>query len=190
MNEVFQFVSKFDFDNVICSFGWSASFCRIYVVFCYLGVWFCKLQNCVLAIGKNCNLSKTRRRGRNAVGQRGGNITMCAAISQNGVLHHHATLGPYNTDNIIQFQLFMTCLFRVCKMKTRQDLSSSGIMSGFIMPIRSKTGLLFFPLFLLSTCLHIHRVINPIEEFFSTWRWKVGYAIQEGSFHSVWQERI
>ena len=24
-------------------------------------------------------------------------ITLCAAISLQGVLHHHATLGPYNT---------------------------------------------------------------------------------------------
>ncbi|XP_045579092.1 uncharacterized protein isoform X4 [Salmo salar] len=58
------------------------------------------------------NLAKTRRRGRNIIGhraiinvpgQRGGNITMCAAISQNGVLHHHAILGPYNTAHIITF---------------------------------------------------------------------------------------
>ncbi|XP_031752092.1 uncharacterized protein LOC116408604 [Xenopus tropicalis] len=58
------------------------------------------------------NLSKTRRRGRNIIGhraiinvpgQRGGNITMCAAISQNGVVHHHATIGPYNTAHIIAF---------------------------------------------------------------------------------------
>lgn len=58
------------------------------------------------------NLTKTRRRGRNITGhcaiinvpgQRGGNITMCAAISQNGVVHHHATLGPYNTAHIITF---------------------------------------------------------------------------------------
>lgn len=35
--------------------------------------------------------------------QRGGNITMCAAIGQNGVLHHHATLSPYNTTHIITF---------------------------------------------------------------------------------------
>ncbi len=39
----------------------------------------------------------------NVPGQRGGNITMCAAISQNGVVHHHATLGPYNTAHIITF---------------------------------------------------------------------------------------
>jgi hypothetical protein len=58
------------------------------------------------------NLAKTRGRGRNIIGhraiinapvQRGGNITMCAAISQNSVLHHHAILGPYNTANIITF---------------------------------------------------------------------------------------
>ena len=58
------------------------------------------------------NLTKTRRRGRNIIGhraiindpgQRGGNITMCAAISQNGVVHHHATLGPYNTAQMITF---------------------------------------------------------------------------------------
>ena len=48
-------------------------------------------------------LAKTNRRGRNLIGHRaivnvpgqhGGNITMCAAISQNSVLRHHATLGP------------------------------------------------------------------------------------------------
>ncbi len=58
------------------------------------------------------NLAKTRRRGRNVIGQRavvnvpgqrGGNITLCAAISVQGVLHHHATLGPYNTGQIIAF---------------------------------------------------------------------------------------
>lgn len=28
---------------------------------------------------------------------------MCAVISVQGVLHHHATLGPYNTGHIIAF---------------------------------------------------------------------------------------
>ncbi len=36
-------------------------------------------------------------------GQRGGNITMCAAISLRGLLHHHAKLGPYNTQHILTF---------------------------------------------------------------------------------------
>ncbi len=48
------------------------------------------------------NLSKGRRRGRNLIGhrattvtpgQRGANITMCAAISENGVSTHIHTLG-------------------------------------------------------------------------------------------------
>ncbi|KAI2664128.1 Movement protein [Labeo rohita] len=56
------------------------------------------------------NQAKTRCRGRNVVGPRGvvnvpdqcgGNVTLCAAISVQGVLHHHATLGPYNTGQII-----------------------------------------------------------------------------------------
>ncbi|XP_042589367.1 uncharacterized protein LOC122138810 [Cyprinus carpio] len=58
------------------------------------------------------NLRKTRRWGRNIIGQRaivhhpgqrGGNITMCAAIILRGLLHHHAKLGPYNTQHILPF---------------------------------------------------------------------------------------
>ncbi|KAF0032006.1 hypothetical protein F2P81_016561 [Scophthalmus maximus] len=58
------------------------------------------------------NLAKTRRQGRDVVGQRAvvnvpgqrwGNITLCSAISVQGVLHHHATIGPYNTGQIIAF---------------------------------------------------------------------------------------
>ncbi|XDV31496.1 hypothetical protein PO909_002487 [Leuciscus waleckii] len=37
------------------------------------------------------------------VDEAGFNTTMCAAISQNGVVHHHATIGPYNTAHIIAF---------------------------------------------------------------------------------------
>ncbi len=49
------------------------------------------------------NLTRTRRRGRNIIGhraivnvpgQRGGNITLCAAITQNGVLHQPCPYGP------------------------------------------------------------------------------------------------
>lgn len=58
------------------------------------------------------NLSKTRRRGRNIIGQRaivygpgqrGGNISFCATVSFRGLLYHHAKLGPYNTQHIISF---------------------------------------------------------------------------------------
>lgn len=58
------------------------------------------------------NLTKARRRGRNIIGhraiinvpgQRGGNITLCAAISQHGVLLRHAKMGSYNTPHILAF---------------------------------------------------------------------------------------
>ncbi len=58
------------------------------------------------------NLTTVRRRGRNIFGhcaivnvpgQHGGNITLCAAITQNGVLHRHANLGPYSTYLILTF---------------------------------------------------------------------------------------
>jgi hypothetical protein len=52
------------------------------------------------------NLAKGRRRGRNLIGhrttigtpgRRGGNITMCAAISENAVSTHIPHIGPYKT---------------------------------------------------------------------------------------------
>lgn len=57
------------------------------------------------------NVTK-RRRGRNIIGQRaivevpgrhGGNVTLRAAISNLEVLHHHVTLGPYNTQHLLPF---------------------------------------------------------------------------------------
>lgn len=58
------------------------------------------------------NLAKTRRRGRNVIGkratvnvpgQRGANITMCAAISTDGLLLHRPIIGPYNTERLLAF---------------------------------------------------------------------------------------
>ena len=58
------------------------------------------------------NLTKCRRRGRNIIGhrasvdlpgQRGGNITMCAAISEHGVLTHIPLIGPCKTQHLLNF---------------------------------------------------------------------------------------
>ncbi|KAK1167267.1 hypothetical protein AOXY_G11979 [Acipenser oxyrinchus oxyrinchus] len=58
------------------------------------------------------NLTKKRRRGRNVIGQHatvqvpgqhGGNVTICAAISRNGVVARNAVLGPYNTAQVLLF---------------------------------------------------------------------------------------
>ncbi|XP_035850134.1 uncharacterized protein LOC118493655 [Sander lucioperca] len=35
--------------------------------------------------------------------QRGGIVTLCAAISNHGVVHHHANLRPYNTHQLLIF---------------------------------------------------------------------------------------
>ena len=45
--------------------------------------------------------------------QREGNVTICAAMSHNGVLHCHATLGPYTLPiSLISWTLYMTIFFR------------------------------------------------------------------------------
>lgn len=58
------------------------------------------------------NLTKMKRRGRSVIsqraivgvpGQRGGNVTLCSAISNHGVVHHHVNLGPYNTHRLLIF---------------------------------------------------------------------------------------
>ena len=58
------------------------------------------------------NLTKARRRGRKIIGHRakinvpgplGGNITLSAGITQNGVLLCHANMEPYNTPHILTF---------------------------------------------------------------------------------------
>ncbi|KAI2645112.1 Translation initiation factor IF-2 [Labeo rohita] len=114
------------------------------------------------------NLTKTRKRGRNFIGhraiinvpgQRGGNITMCAAISQNGVVHHHATLGPYNTAHIITF------------LDTLHDM-----LTNVQRPEQTRYVIIWDNIThssLYSTSPPYSPFLNPIEEFFSAWRWKV-----------------
>ncbi|KAJ8352653.1 hypothetical protein SKAU_G00241290 [Synaphobranchus kaupii] len=58
------------------------------------------------------NLAKTRWRRRNVIGkrttvdvpgQRGANITMCAAISNAGLVLQKCQIGPYNTERLLLF---------------------------------------------------------------------------------------
>lgn len=69
-------------------------------------------HECIFLDEAGFNLTKRRRRGRNIIGQRailevpgqrGGNMTICPAISNFGVLHQHVTLGPYNTGHLMPF---------------------------------------------------------------------------------------
>ncbi|XP_044049674.1 uncharacterized protein LOC122875034 [Siniperca chuatsi] len=128
------------------------------------------------------NLTKTRRRGRNIIGhraminvpgQRGGNITLCAAISQNGVVHHHATLGPYNTAHIITF---LDTLHDMLTNVQRPEQTRYVITWDNVSFHRAALVRNWFTDHSLFTVLNLppySPFLNPIEEFFSAWRWKV-----------------
>ncbi|KAM9436749.1 uncharacterized protein Hap1MRO34_019041 isoform 1-T1 [Clarias gariepinus] len=128
------------------------------------------------------NLTKTRRRGRNLIGQRaiinvpgqrGGNITMCAAMSQNGVVHHHAILGPYNTAHIITF---LDTLYHTLTNVQRAEQMRYVIIWDNVSFHRAALVRNWFTDHQLFTVLNLppySPFLNPIEEFFSAWRWKV-----------------
>ncbi|KAK3539731.1 hypothetical protein QTP70_012878 [Hemibagrus guttatus] len=134
------------------------------------------------------NPTKVRRRERNIIGhrailnvpgQRGGNITMCAAITQNGILHRRAGLGPDNTAHIIPF------LDRLHNIVTAEQQMDAKQMRYIIVP----DDVSFHRSALVQNCFHDHPqcslqylpphspFLNPIEEFFSAWWWKV-YDLQ------------
>ncbi|KAK0136824.1 hypothetical protein N1851_026996 [Merluccius polli] len=127
------------------------------------------------------NLTRTRRRGRNIIGhraivnvpgQRGGNITLCAAITQNGVLHRHAHIGPYNTALILTFldQLHnITAANQIDHMQyivvwDNVSFHRSALVQNWFQQHPHFT-VLYLPPY--------SPFLNPIEEFFSAWRWKV-----------------
>ncbi len=128
------------------------------------------------------NLAKTRRRGRNVIGhraiidvpgQRGGNITMCAAISSmHGVLHRHANLGPYNTGHILTFlDRLHNILIPPERMndadhqRNRYVVVWDNVSFHRAAPVQNW--------FLVQYLPPYSPFLNPIEEFFSAWRWKV-----------------
>ncbi|GAA6078851.1 uncharacterized protein LOC113635738, partial [Tachysurus ichikawai] len=72
------------------------------------------------------NLAKRRRRGWNIIGQRAivevpgqrcGKVTLCAV----GVIHHHATLGPYNTDHLLTFLGGLRDVLFECEQQDHQQ---------------------------------------------------------------------
>ncbi|KAK0153012.1 hypothetical protein N1851_005311 [Merluccius polli] len=134
------------------------------------------------------NLAKTRRRGRNIIGhraiidvpgQRGGNITMCAAISNaHGVLHRHANLGPYNTAHMLTF---LDRLHNILIPPERIDDADhqrnryvvvwDNVSFHRAAPVQNWFA--DHPPFLVQYLPPYSPFLNPIEEFFSAWRWKV-----------------
>ncbi len=133
------------------------------------------------------NLTKRRRRGRNIIGQRaivelpgqrGGNVTICAAISSYGVIHRHVTLGPYNTAHLIMFlNALQEALLR---REQRGDEQAEHPMYVVIWDnVNFHRGPRIHEWFennprFINVCLPPYSpFLNPIEEFFSAWRWKV-----------------
>lgn len=133
------------------------------------------------------NLTKCRRRGRNIIGhratvdlpgQRGGNITMCAAISEHGVLTHIPLIGPYNTQHLFNF---LETLYRALipdneRGLFREDLPKYVVICDNVSFHRSNIIRQWFvthPRMLIEFLPPYSPFLNPIEEFFSAWRWKV-----------------
>ena len=136
------------------------------------------------------NLTKRRRRGRNLIGeraivnvpgQRGGNITLCAAMTSRGLIHRHAVLGSYNTDLLIHF------LGELRDVLTR-DRDPQNPDPDLDEPIyvviwdnvafhRSREVRQWFELhnqqFFNLYIAPYSPFLNPMEEFFSAWRWRV-----------------
>lgn len=129
------------------------------------------------------NLAKTRRRGRNIIGQctitdvpgqRGGNVTICPAMSHNGVLHCHATLGPYNTAHLLNF--LNTLHDNLFQPEQRGPGDPEQQMYVLIWDNMS-----FYWAAQVHNCFHDHPrftilylppyspFLNPIEELFSAW---------------------
>lgn len=129
------------------------------------------------------NLTRRRRRGRNIIGQRaivqvpgqrGGNITICAAISNHGVLHHHVTMGAYNTQHLMTF--LANLRNNLLELENHEDtmyvIVWDNVSFHRAMQIQEWINLnnaQFLNLFLPP----YSPFLNPIEEFFSSWRWKV-----------------
>ncbi len=123
------------------------------------------------------NLTTVRRRGRNIIGhraivnvpgQRGGNITLCAAITQNRVLHRHA-----NSDLILTF---LDRLHNIMTAANQRDQMQYIVVWDNVAFHRSALVQNRFhqhPQFTVQYLPPYFPFLNPIEELFSAWRWKV-----------------
>ncbi|XP_073761989.1 uncharacterized protein [Danio rerio] len=133
------------------------------------------------------NLAKRRRRGRNIIGkratvtvpgQRGANITMCAAISNNGALLHKCQIGPYNTDRLLLFleDLHERLVPEVERGQVGDHLPVYVITWDNVAFHHSRAVTAWFdanPRMMSHFLAPYSPFLNPIEEFFSAWRWKV-----------------
>ncbi|XP_051548037.1 uncharacterized protein LOC127437256 [Myxocyprinus asiaticus] len=127
------------------------------------------------------NLAKRHRRGRNIIGkratvtvpgQRGANITMCAAISNNGALLHNCEIGPYNTDHLLE-DLHERLVPEVERGQVGDHLPIYVITWDNVAFHHSRAVTAWFdahPRMMSLFLAPYSPFLNPIEEFFSAWR--------------------
>ncbi|XP_051816307.1 uncharacterized protein LOC127537617 [Acanthochromis polyacanthus] len=128
------------------------------------------------------NLEKRRQRGRNITGQhaivevpgqRGGNVTLCAAISNWGVLHHHANLEPYNTEHLLAFLGGLQNVMTEHEQQNQQEVHPIYVIVWD--NVRFHHAVLICEWFTNNQCFikvflpPYSPFLNPIEEFFSAW---------------------
>lgn len=138
-------------------------------------------HECIYIDEAGFNLSKNRQRGRNIIGQRailhvpgqcGGNITLCAAMSLRGLLHHHAKLGPYNAQHIITFIDALHDAVvqdgpeqpRFVVVWDNVSFHRAALVQNWFTN-HDQFEVLYLPPY--------SPFLNPIEELFSVWRWRV-----------------
>ncbi|XP_023119563.2 uncharacterized protein LOC111564304 [Amphiprion ocellaris] len=133
------------------------------------------------------NLTKCRRRARNIIGhratvdvpgQRGGNMTMGVAISENGVVTHIPIIGPYNTEHLVTFldTLYRDLIPEQERGQTGENLPKFVIVWDNVSFHRSNIIRQWFAThnrMLMEFLSPYSPFLNPIEEFFSPWRWKM-----------------
>ncbi len=91
---------------------------------------------------------------------------MCAAISEDGVVGCRPVLGSYNTEHLIDFlnELEQACQGNLCYRVGQYQFPPCRACSGMVSGTSSFHDQLPSP---------YSPFLNPIEEFFSTWKWKV-----------------
>ncbi|KAJ8373224.1 hypothetical protein AAFF_G00267160, partial [Aldrovandia affinis] len=130
------------------------------------------------------NLTRTRRRGRNIIGNRaivdvpglrGGNVTMCAAIGHRGVIHHHAQLGPYNTARLLTFLDALNNIFIPPQEEGPEQPNYIVIWDNVSFHRAALVHNWFAnnPHFSVLYLSPYSPFLNPIKSLFSAWRWKV-----------------
>ncbi|KAL6101469.1 uncharacterized protein ACO6RY_16707 [Pungitius sinensis] len=126
----------------------------------------------------NCALLHGQRAITEVPGQRGGNITLCAGMGLEGLVRRHAVLWSYNTQRLLTFleelkdilldrqqhhpgpahHIYVIIWDNVSFHRTNQIREWFTTNSNHF----------------LNVCLPPYSpFLNPIEEFFSSWRWKV-----------------